>query len=143
MTVASDAEFFSAVVEALEDEGLLVGDGETPGGVQHDHAGRLLTAYVVAYPMPSGGTTGPLGDVHADEDFVVQVTGFGQSRQQAQLVSDAAKRRLMSGDIDIPGRTLASQVDLDVATGASRDDDTKAPPLWLAHHRYRFRTTPA
>jgi hypothetical protein len=92
--------------------------------------------------MPSGGLSGPMSLPHEDEDFVVQTTSIGVSREQAQWVADKAKTRMLAGGFDIPGRTLSGTVRLDVGAGVRRDDDTAGPPLFYAVHRFRLPTTP-
>lgn len=140
--IASDRLFVDAVVAELEGAGLLVGDAVAPDAITHDTQGRLTSPYCIVYPMPSGGTSGPMSAPHADEDMVVQVTAVGRTREQAQWVADTAKATLLAG-ISITGRALSSRPGLDVGSGLQRDDDTAGPPLFYAVHRYRFPTTPA
>lgn len=134
--IASDREFFDAVLAALREiPGLPVGDAVAPD----DTSGK----YVIAYPMPSGGTSGPMSATNDDEDFVVQVTSVGRSRQSAQEAATLAKRRLLGGALTIAGRAVLGQPRLDVGAAVQRDDDTAGPPLYYAVHRYRWQTTPA
>ena len=140
--IASDREFVDAVIAALDAASLLVGDAVTPDGVTNDAQGRPTTPYCIVYPMPSGGTSGPMSSPHADEDQVVQVTAVGRSREQAQWVADVAKTTLLAG-LTLTGRSLLSRPRLDVGNGVQRDDATAGPPLFHAVARYRFTTTPA
>lgn len=142
-TVTSDREFTDAVLSSLREVLDHVGDAEAPSGLPRDSTGVPTTGYAIVWPMPSGGTSGPLGDIHADEAFVVQITSVGRVRAQAQEVADIAKARLLTVPLQIPGRTVMGPPRIDVGTGVSRDDDTGGPPLFVAAHRYRFLTTPA
>lgn len=134
MTIASTREFTDAVLTALADAGLVVGDAVKPAGPP---------PYVIVWPQTSGITSGPPADTHADEDMVIQVTAVGTTREQAQWAADVTKANLLAGELTIPGRTLAGPPQLDVAPGVSRDDDTAGPPLFYAPLMFRFATTPA
>lgn len=142
MRLALIDPFISAAISALEGTGLLVGDAVAPAGVQRDSQGLPLYPYLIVYPMPTGGTSGPMGAVHEDEDMVVHVNYIGRTAQAARWAADKGYPILMRG-FPIPGRALMSRPQTDFADMLPRDDDTAGPPLFAYAHRIRYRTTPA
>lgn len=143
VTIPAVSPVTDAVVAALEDAGLTVGDGEKPAGA--GWAGQpgqsAYAPYVVVYSMLGGTTEGPMDDPNADARSVVQLTSVGGSRRQAEWLGDRARAALMSGSLAVAGRKVALVL-IDVLGGAVRDDDSD-PAIYYVPERYRILSTPA
>jgi len=124
-------EHTDAVVAALEDLGLTVGDAVAPAGAS--------PPYVTVYPIPGGGTSGTLGDPDADVSLIYQVTCTGVSREQVQWLEDVV-RGLLDG-IEVSDRKTL-RVSLDMHGGTQRDDQL-TPPVFWSTPRFRVFTTPS
>lgn len=123
---------YAAVVDCLEDAGLVVGQGSGDG---------LTPPYVVAYALPSGQADGSLADPYCVEPVVQQVSSWGETVEQALDLADTARSALFAG-IDPPDGWTVMHVAEDVGAGVTRDDDTAGPPLFQAVNRYRFWLAP-
>lgn len=126
-----------AVIELLQDGGLLVGDAERPAGWATAVAG-----YVILYPL-NAPTDGPIGDVHADMASEYQVTAVGQTRAQAQWNLDRARTLMFAAPAHlVTGRRLMRPIELQGDSGViDRDDDT-SPALFYGVDRYTLWSTP-
>ncbi len=97
--------------------------------------------YAVLYPAGSGRLDGPQSDVHADAQQVVQVTSVGESREQAEALSDRVRAAMLDARPAVAGRYV-QDVQLDASQPVRRDDDVR-PALWYAVDLFRLWTTPA
>lgn len=129
-------EHTDAVIEALSDQGLTVGDGE---GKDVGTSASLSPPYCVVYRIPGGQTSGTLENPDENITLVYQVTCIGDSRQAAEWVEDKAMA-LLSGLI-VSGRKVA-RVSLDMYGGVLRDDDLPGPPLFYSTPRFRVLSVP-
>lgn len=120
-----------AVITALEDFDLTVGDARAPDG----HA----PPYVVVYPIPGGRTSGTLDEPDADAELIYQVTCIGSTREQAQWLVDKVLGLLDT--FDVADRYIP-RVALEEHAGIQRDDQ-QTPPVFMAAPKFRVFTTPA
>lgn len=130
MSIPSLRLHTNAVIEALEAEGLTVGDADAEG---------LTAPYVVVYPIPGGRFSGTLAEPKEDAELVYQVSAVGISREQSQWHADKAAE-LIDG-LTITDR-LVCRVHPDGGPGTFREDDVD-PPLFTTPIRFRITTTPS
>jgi hypothetical protein len=134
----------SAVVAALNELGVLAGDGVKPHGAGWQAAEGLspFVGYCVVYPLQSM-FDGPLSDVNADAHAGIQVTSIGATQLQAADVADTVRVWLLDH-----GRLLglgngSGVMNVAWAGGGDvRRDDTTTPPLFYAPSRFSISTTP-
>lgn len=133
----------NAVVAALRNANLNVGDGEKPRDVgwtgvpgQSD-----FHAYIIVYPTGGGGVDGSIGRPHDDVTLVYQLTCVGSTREQTDWMRDKARGVMLNrANLQVAGQSIVS-VEIDVPIATSRDDDEQ-PPLWFSADRFRVRTSP-
>lgn len=130
-------EHTDAVITALEDAGLTVGDGEAPADAGRQADGSF-DHYVVVYSIPGGARSGTLEAPFEDGDLIFQVTCVGESRRQAEWLVDKAED-ILDG-VTVAGRRIHAMPESN--PGVTRDDDL-SPPLFYATPRYRLMTTPS
>lgn len=132
MTIPRQRDHTAAVVEALADAGLTVGEAIAP-------AGGL--PYVVVYPFGQPPPEGPVSDRYADVAPQVLVRAVGLTLASAEITADRARSVLLSTPLSVPGRTV-TQVTLETSQPAARDDDV-SPPLYYSTDVYGVWTTPS
>lgn len=131
MTVAAAAPHTTAVVDALEAVGVLVGRGLQPegSGWQGEAGQSPFKGYAVVYP----GTGVPDGNVANPTEYLgytCQVTCVGATQGGAEIVADLVKAALADQPLAVEGRaSYRGRLLLD--RPASRDD-TVAPPVHYA-----------
>lgn len=132
----------SAIITHLEDAGLLVGDGVAPeGSGWAGTAGQSnYNAYCVVHPLLGGHEDGSLGEPHSDAQVVYQVSSFGPTREQAEIVASNVDATLKSLPYPSVVGMSIRYVDDDVLGGARRQDELQ-PPDWIAVPRFRFYVT--
>ena len=142
MTIFEASPFTNAIVAALEDDGLLVGDGEQPAGAgwQGEPDVSVFKAYMVVHAMVGGLLDGSIGDPDDDGSLMYQVSAYGATRAQCEWAADQARRVILTGPLLVAGQRVV-RVRVDMLGGARRDDEVQ-PPLWLSAERYRLLTTP-
>jgi len=119
-----------AVIAALEDAGLTVGDAEAPSSPP---------PYVVVYPILGGAIYGVMLKPHREAELLYQVTCVGLDRQQAEWLQDKARAALLGG-LTVTGYQ-ADHVVPDLVGGVTREDEG-ATTLFVAREQYRIFTTP-
>jgi hypothetical protein len=129
---------FIAVLEGISLGGsntLQVGDGSDPN---HEKP------YAVVTVVPGGQHEGPMDDLNADEEIRIQVTGIGETREQADWVCDKARlaltREAMDTELASASRKILS-LDLDFGFIA-RDDRGLTEAVFVAFDQYALSTTP-
>lgn len=142
MVVAAARPHTTAVVDALEDVGLIVGRGRKPegSGWQGEPGDSDFVQYVVLYPSP-GMTDGDLCDPHEYLDYKVQATCVAATQDGAEAVADTVKAALVGIRLTVSGRSLYP-FQLDGGSPASRDDQV-APPVHYAIVHLACRSGPA
>lgn len=127
-----------AVLEAISVGGantMKVGDGTDPN---HERP------YLVVTTIPGGRYEGPLDDTNADADIRIQVTGIGDTREQADWACDKAKAALTKAalDTELAGDSRkVLTVDLVLEFGA-RDERGMTQPTFVGFDQYQIATTP-
>lgn len=140
----SDIKFESltdGIIAVLQGAGLLVGDGEAPPGAgwQGKPGQSNFSAYCTVHPLLGGLSSGSIDEPHGDGEVVYQVSCYGPTRSQAEIVASLVQKALTSTYPSVVGLSVR-YVDDDVFGGARRDDVLQ-PPVWQAVPRYRFYTT--
>lgn len=148
MAVPQTRTVTDAVIAALANAGLLVGDAEAPTALSGDRTGwkgapgqSSFRQYVVVYPLPGGTVDGPMDDSWADGSYVYQLSCVGGDRSQAEWVADksrVAMKALIGATVS--GRKVAHVI-LDQLGGAVPERDS-APTIWYTPDRYRVIVTP-
>lgn len=134
MLLASVEAHFVAVVQALRDAGLTVGEG---GG--RDNSGNVMSApYVTVSSTSSAGRRGPLGAPHDDARFEFHTKCVATSARGAEVLRDRVAARLLAG-VMVAGRRVSVWQDL--AVGVVRDPDVHE--LFQGDDRWSMWTTPA
>lgn len=133
------------VIAALEDEGLVVGDGEAHEDGGWNEARDVYTGHVVVYSLAGGVRYGPLTDHEADATLVYQVSATGATAAQAEILVDRVGRAMAGLAGVVVGGMKISLVRHDFGTAQVRRDDEgeHETPLWYGTPRYRLWTTPA
>lgn len=122
-----------ALLVVLRATGVLVGDGVKPDGADRK--------YAVLYSLTGGVADGPLDGREDDFQPMYQITAVGNTRQQADWVSDKL-RAVMIPWQGVVGTRRVLYVRTDMSGGLQRDDDYQ-PPLFYIADRYRVVTTPS
>lgn len=130
----------TALIDLLEDAGLLVGDGTAPATGGWTKNKGDFQGYVVLHALPGGVTDGSIDSPDEHAEPVYQVSGHGATRAQAELVADTARAALLTDPLVVSGRTVA-QVSIDMLGGCRRLDDLQ-PPQWQSVERYRVLLVP-
>lgn len=134
MTVASNQAHFMAVVGALRDAGLTVGEGWGK-----DNAGRdLQPPYVTVESTSSPGRQGPVGARFDDARLEFQTMTVATSARAAEALRDEVGT-VMRGGIAVDGRRTHIWSDLEV--GVVRDPDVHE--LFTGVDRWTLWTSPA
>jgi hypothetical protein len=121
----------------------VVGDAYKPGvtGWQGEPGHSQFAPYMIVYPL-GGGFDGTIGDPDDDASLQWQVTCVGETREQAEWVTDLAIAALVGQPLAIAGRYVP-RVELDDAAGGVRPDDSVQPPVFIATPRFTAWSTPA
>jgi hypothetical protein len=117
-----------------------VGIGESPASSP--------LPYVIVYPTPGGGFSGPFLAPDADVEAVYQLTSVAKGREQAEWLADKARHVVLdrsgTGAFVKAFPAIAGWVVYD------RSPDSGPPPvapdgagLWRVDERFVFRITPA
>lgn len=133
-----------AIIANLTDHGLVVGDGERPktgAGWAATPGQSAFRGYVVVHSLAGGITDGTIEDPDDDAFPIYQLSTYGTTRAQCELLSDTCRDVMLGVPITLDGRTVA-QVRVDMLGGARRDDAIQ-PPIWQGVERYRIVSTPA
>lgn len=135
----------NAIIAMLEAASLVVGDGATPeagagwsGTAQAP--GSTYIGYVVVHSMNGGTTDGPMDSPDADMTPLYQLSCYGATREQCELIADAAHAVMTANAFTIAGRKVM-RVIVDQLFGAMRIDEVQ-PSEYQSAGRYRLMTTP-
>lgn len=128
---------YAAFLELLADvDDLPVLDGEplrTPG---------VGSKYAIAYPDPGFRESDRITAVSSLFSQVVQVTGVGTDRWQAQWVCDRVAAAVDAKVLTVPGR-LCWPIAQILSKPIVPDPDDEAAPVCFGVLQYRIRSTPA
>ncbi|MFH9977944.1 hypothetical protein ACH4ND_01525 [Streptomyces sp. NPDC017179] len=124
-----------AVQKALENAGLTVYVGGTPGG-----RWTPPDKFCVLYPDPGMAVRESLADERTDFESMMQVTCVGGDVVRALWVAGRV-RQALAAPLTVEGRSCWPPEDLG-GPPVQRDDDV-TPPLWYVPVQYRIRSTPA
>lgn len=141
MVAASIAKLFDEIVSVLAAEtGETIGDGAAPSGI------------VIPDELPYANIQS-IGDVDREASFAellsegdlvseVQVTSVGESRKQAQWMSDKIRVAFIAANLTGWAGRKITLVELDGGNEVERDDDIQ-PPLFYAIDSFLVYSTPA
>lgn len=131
------------IIDLLEGEYLLVGDGDKPsgGGWQGTPGQSDFEPYIVVNAVTGGYFDGTLGDPFADARPDYIISSFGATQQQAQWGNDTVHAVLTTSKPTVSGHVVELIVP-DVDGGTVRDDDV-TPPVFYSPSRWRFFLTPS
>lgn len=146
----SAAPLTDAIIDALTNAGLVVGDGIMPLPDTADAPpvagytagpGSAFIPYVVVHSMPGGPVGGTIDSGNADVWPLYSIRSHGATRSQCEQVADVARSVLLTARLVVAGREVAYR-SIDWSPGCLRDDEAQ-PPVWFAAERCRFFSTPA
>jgi hypothetical protein len=131
-----------AILAAIDDTNILVGDGVKPptGGWQGASSSSTFKPYVVLAAL-GGGSSGDLDNPNGDSEPQYQTALFGATVAHCESVIDRVRSAILDADYTLTGRKNIGVV-LDYGGLMSRDDDVQ-PPVWSLIDRWRFFTVPA
>ena len=91
--------------------------------------------------------TGPLSDSEADSDDRIQISGIGDTREQADSMRDAIRLALTTAALDAEFDTASElrrtlNVKLDMSPVMRREDRGLPNPIFTAIDQYMIETTP-
>lgn len=131
-----------AIIAVLEAASLRVGDGEKPDDAGwSDTAGEsTFRGYVVVHPLNIGGIDGTLDAPSGDAWPYHQVTAFGETRAQAEMLADRVRTALTGTSLAVTGRGTGPVI-WDGSLGTFRLDDVQ-PPIYQSVDRYTAFNTP-
>ncbi|MGW1813282.1 hypothetical protein ACWCQM_06885 [Streptomyces sp. NPDC002125] len=121
--------------QALEDRGLTVYIGGTPGGIW-----TPPDKFAVLYPDPGVAGRASLGGERTDFRHLCQITCVGGDPERAMWVADQT-RKALDRPLTVAGR-LAWQPEDQGGPPLQRDDDM-APPLWYVPVLYLIQSIPS
>lgn len=134
----------AALVAAFGATTTTVGDGEVPKsfGWSGVPGQSIFVPYVVLYPL-GAHFDGPIGDnADDDADLRYQVTCVGETREQAEGVTDVVIAALVGQTLTVAGRSV-SRITLDDAAGGVRPDVSVDPIVFMSTPRFSLYSTPA
>lgn len=140
-TVVSAGAVVAAVIDALDDADLLVGDGDAPpsAGWAGEPGQSVFVGYCVVHSLPAFSIDGNAEDPEADVTHMVQVSSYGATRAQAQQVAHLARTALLaSSAVSVSGRRVL-RVFTDEIGQVIRLTETR-PNVWHAPDRFRIPT---
>lgn len=125
--------------------GMPVGDGKAPaaGGWQGAPGASQFVNYLVVHSTPGGLLDGPLGDPHADAEFVWQIDACSATQYGAEIAGDNARAALLVQGLpplNVAGRAIR-WIREDIPAGGAREDPDQ-PSIWRLWAMYRIATTP-
>lgn len=123
-----------AVLAALADAGLTVGDGVAPATAALPPTG----IYAVLYFDPGQSLPESLADQRTDFDLSFQVTCVGPTAEKCRWAVQQTRAALHS-PLTVPGRTSWRPEELG-GPPIQRDDDV-TPPLYYLPVQYRLQST--
>lgn len=131
-----------AIITALTNAALVVGDGEKPdtGGWSGTPEQTPFIPYVVVHPLGSYEFDGTINDPYADVWPLHQITAYGATRAQCEETADNVRAVMLDGVLIVADRAVCI-VQPDLLGIVSRVDDVQ-PPLYMAPDRYEICTTP-
>jgi|GEM_PF-2148234 len=143
--VAPLAPLSTAVIDALEAAGLLVGDGRVPEGAgwQGSPGQSTYVGYVLLADISGGQWRGTIGDRFADLTAVHQGQCVGATAGHARAVTDTARAALAGMRNTVTDGRKVDSVRFDFGTENTLRDDDVQPPVWYCPLRVRLLWTPA
>lgn len=139
VTVIDPGTHTAAVIASLELLGFPVGDNEAPPPLP---SGAQDLPYCVVYSIEPEPSDGPMNDPNADQILTYQVTTVGETREQAQALSNKVRAQMLNGpELLVAGRKILS-VQLGFGNAVERDDDVR-PPLFYGIDSFDLWSTPA
>lgn len=153
MTIASlrthsDAVLAKLVAAFAATPTIIVCDGEVPDTVGWPAppsvpGQSIFVPYVVLYPL-GAEFDGPIGDnAYDDADFRYQVTCVGESRQQAEGLTDVTIAALVGATLTVTGRAVTHITLSDDAASMVRADTTVKPLVFMSTPRFSVYSCPA
>lgn len=134
MNLASYETHFMAVVTALRDAGLTVGEGHAS-----DQAGNELSPPYVTVESTSGpGRRGPVGARYDDSTIEIQTRCVATSARGVEVLRDQVAAEILGG-LTVAGRSLHIWTDL--SAGTTRDPDLHE--LFFGVDRWTLWSTPS
>ena len=141
MTLANPSTHTSALVELLQDAGVVVGDATAPlvkYGWQGTPGRSTFIGYAVVYDLDET-FDGSLGCPDTDTDFRWQVTCIGSTRPECASVRHAVNEALIGASLTIVGRSVP-RIRSDGGAGIFRDQSV-TPALFISTPRYAAWST--
>lgn len=138
--VPNAADLITAVVDMLRATCRIpVGDGEAPVPVGDGEQVELDYPYLIVYPVGGGGSFGDVSNLDAGVEVVVQVSGVGRRRDQAQHAVERARQSILgrsssgwANSLTVPSGTVLSR------TFDSDGGVTPEGTVFTAVLRFRF-----
>jgi hypothetical protein len=124
-----------AVKAALEDQGLTVYIGGTPGGTWSPP-----DRFAVLYPDPGTAGRASLAGERTDFRHLCQITCVGGDPERALWVADET-RKALAGPLAVDGR--ATWLPEDQGGPPLQRDDDVTPPLWYVPVLYLIQSIPS
>lgn len=139
-TVVLTEDHTEAVLVNLRMSTIPIGDGVIPRNADKSIE---IVPYAALYPIVGGDFDGPLNDTQADVTLHYQITAVGETRQQAQVIIDILRARMLDkSNFTIAGRSVRDVRLITPFSGIIRDDDLPNP-LFYGYDRYELDTVPA
>lgn len=136
MTLADPRTHDDAIVDLLEDAGIVVGDGTYPEddyGWQGVPGQSNFVPYAIVYPLRQT-FDGSLGCPDTDSELRWQITCVGRTREQCDWVLHRVDETLIGRSLTVSGRSIP-RIRADGGAGVRRDD-TVQPPVFIATPQY-------
>lgn len=144
MTVALAAPHTDGILAALAAGSILTGRGSKPTGAgwQGTPGNSQFKGYVVVWPQP-GTPEGTLADSQRDLLYTFQTTAVGATAQQAEVIADLARARLLARPptVTVTGRVVQPLWQI-LDRPVERDDDLNPAEFYVVT-QYQMRTEPA
>ena len=141
MAVAEIAKLFDLINSVLATEtGRPIGDGAAPDDIVIPDG----LPYAVVQPLPDFDREASFAELMTEGDIVhsVQITSVGETRKQAQWMSDRIRESFIAANLTgWTGRKI-TLVELDDGNEVERDDDLQ-PPLFYGLDDFLVYSTPA
>lgn len=143
MNVPTRAPHTAALLAALEDSGVPVGDGEKPdaAGWQGAPGTSTFQGYLVLHSIPGGELDGSLGEPIEATDWPWQFTAVGDTRALCETIADLARQALYAAPISLDDR--AQRWLRPESTGGAARDESIEPLVFIAVEVFRWATTPS
>lgn len=135
----------AALVAAFSGGPVVVCDGVVPKngvGWPGVPGQSIFVPYVVLYPL-GVMFDGPIADnAYDDADLHYQVTCVGESREQAEDVTDVVIATFVGQPLTVTGRAV-THITLDDAAANVRPDHTVQPLVFMSTPRFAIYSTPS